>query len=164
MEVRFMHLGAFIEEEGWILARGRRDGRMFILDYTDDGADTALFAKGQKAESDIDLWHKRIGHVNYQRLQDLQTKQVVLGLPKFSGRKAQICEACQLVKQHRLPVPNERNRSRNKLDLIHSYGGRHKTLVLAGADISSPLSTTVRGIRGSTSLRGKAKSSTVSGT
>jgi hypothetical protein len=28
MEVRFTHLGAFIEEEGWIIARGRRDGRM----------------------------------------------------------------------------------------------------------------------------------------
>jgi hypothetical protein len=82
--------------------------------------DTALFAKGQKAESDIDLWHKWIGHVNYQRLQDLQTKQVVLGLPKFSGHKTQICEACQLGKQHRLPFPNERNRSCNKLDLIHS--------------------------------------------
>jgi hypothetical protein len=65
MEVRFTHLGAFIEEEGRIIARGRRDGRMFILDCTDDGPDTALFAKGQKAESDIDLWHKRIGHVNY---------------------------------------------------------------------------------------------------
>jgi hypothetical protein len=93
---------------------------MFILDRTDDGPDTALFAKEQKAESDIDLWHKRIDHVNYRRLQDLQTKQVVLGLPKFSGRKAQICEACQLGKQHRLPFPNERNQSRNKLDLIHS--------------------------------------------
>ena len=57
-----------------------------------------MFARGQKAESDIDLWHKRIGHVNYHQLQDLQAKQVVFGLPKFSGRKAQICEACQLGK------------------------------------------------------------------
>ena len=38
---------------------------------------------------------------------------MVFGLPKFSGRKAQICEACQLGKQHRLPFPNN-------LDLIHS--------------------------------------------
>jgi hypothetical protein len=67
---------------------------MFILDRTDDGPDTALFAKGQKAESDIDWWQKRIGHVNFRRLQDLQTKQVVFGLPKLSGRTAQICEAC----------------------------------------------------------------------
>ena len=64
---------------------------------------------------------KRIGHVNYQRLQDLQSKQVVFGLPKFSGRKAQICDsAFQLGKQHQLPFPNEHNRSRKKLDLKNS--------------------------------------------
>jgi hypothetical protein len=105
MVVRFTHLGAFIEEEGRIIARGHTERRMFILDRTDNGPNTALFTKGQKAESDIALWHKRIGHINYRRLQDPQTKQVVFGLPKFSGRKAQICEACQLGKQHRLPFP-----------------------------------------------------------
>ena len=93
----------FIEDEGEVIAQGRRDGRMFILNTNDVG--TALFAKGQKVESDIDLWHKRIGHVNYRRLQDLQKKQVVFGLPKFSGWRAQVCEACQLLKQHRLPFP-----------------------------------------------------------
>ena len=67
-----------------------------------------MFAKGQKAESDIDLWHKRIGHVNYQRLQDLQSKQVVFGLPKFSGRKAQICEACQLGKAQNVSLGGSR--------------------------------------------------------
>ena len=61
---------------------------MFIL-HTSDGG-TAMFAKGPKVESDIDLWHKRIGHVNYQQLQDLQSKEVVFGLPKFSGRKANL--------------------------------------------------------------------------
>ena len=65
MQVRFTHLGCFIEEEGRIIAQGHRDGRMFILDSSDGGA--TMFAKGQKVESDIDLWHKRIGHVNYQR-------------------------------------------------------------------------------------------------
>ena len=117
MQVRFTHLRCFIEEEGQVIVQGRKDGRMFILDTNDVG--TAMFAKGQNVESDINLWHKRIGHINYQRLQDLQSKQVVFGLPKFNGQKAQICEACQLRKQHRLPLPNEPNPSRNKLDLIH---------------------------------------------
>ena len=53
MEVRFTHLGSFIEEEGRVIAQGRKDGRMFILDSIDGG--TAMFAKGQKAELDIDL-------------------------------------------------------------------------------------------------------------
>ena len=63
MQVRFTHLGCFIEEEGQIIVQGCRDGRMFILDTNDVG--TTLFAKGQKVKSDIHLWLKRIGHVNY---------------------------------------------------------------------------------------------------
>ena len=65
MQVCFTHLWCFIEEEGQIIAQGRREGRMFILDRNAVG--TALFIKGQKVESDIDLWHNQIGHVNYQR-------------------------------------------------------------------------------------------------
>ena len=98
MQVRFTHLGCFIEEEGRIIAQGRRDGRMSILDSSDGG--TTMFAKGPKVKSDIDLWHKQIGHINYQWLQDMQSKQVVFGLPKFSGRKAQICQAYQLGKSN----------------------------------------------------------------
>ena len=71
MQVRFTHLGCFIKEEGQIIVQRRREGRMFILDTND--VSTSLFTKGQKVESDIDLWHKWIGHINYQRLQELQT-------------------------------------------------------------------------------------------
>ena len=108
MQVRFTHLGCFIEE---------KQGQT-ILAMND--VDNAMFAKGQKVELDINLWHKWIGHVNFQRLQEFQEKQVVFGLQKFSDQKAQVCEAFQLGKKHRLHFPNEKNRSRNKLNLIHS--------------------------------------------
>ena len=57
MQVRFTHLGCFIQEEGKIIAQGRREGRMFILAANDIG--TTMFVKGQKVESYMDLWHKR---------------------------------------------------------------------------------------------------------
>ena len=69
---------------------------MFILDTKDIG--TAMFAKGQKVEADINLWYKRIVHVNFPRLHELQTKQIVFILLKFSGGKARLCEVCQLGK------------------------------------------------------------------
>ena len=81
MQVRFTHLGCFIEEEGQVIAEGRRDGRLFILDSSDSG--TTMLAKGQKVESDIDLWHKRIGHVNYQRHQNLQLKTSVVRIAQI---------------------------------------------------------------------------------
>ena len=77
--------------------------------------------KAQEVESDIELRHKQFAHINFPKLQDMQSKQVVFGLPKFSGQKGRTCEACQLGKQRQLPFPNECNRSSNKLDLIHSH-------------------------------------------
>ena len=118
MHVRFTHLGYFIEEEGKVIAHGHREGRMFILNTNEVG--TVLFVKGQKVELDIDLWHKQFGHVNFLRLCEMQTKSIVFGLRKFSGRNCHVCKACQLRKQHQLSFPNKRNRSRNPLDVIHS--------------------------------------------
>ena len=65
-------------------------------------------------ELDIDLWHKRFGHINFPQLQEMQMKNIVFRLPKFSG------DAYQLGKHHRLPFPNKQYRSQNRLNLIHS--------------------------------------------
>ena len=93
-----------------------------------DHGRTAMFVKGQKVESDLDLWNKQFGHINFLWLREMKTKNIVFGLPKFSGRNGQVCEACQLVKQHQLPFPNEQTRSQNRLDLIHcDVWDRHRT-------------------------------------
>ena len=69
----------------------------------------------------IYLWHKRIGHINLQRLRAMQTKQVVIGLPTFELNPAnKVCEVCQLGQQHRHPFPKERNVSKGILDIVHS--------------------------------------------
>ncbi len=33
--------------------------------------------------ADMDIWHKRIGHVNEQRLKSMQSSGIVTSLPKF---------------------------------------------------------------------------------
>ena len=53
MQVWFTRHIFFIEEEGRIIAQGRQDGKLFILETNDVG--TAMFAKGQKVELYIDL-------------------------------------------------------------------------------------------------------------
>ena len=92
MQVQFTYLGCFIEEEGKVIAQGCREGRMFILEKNEVG--TAMFAKGQKVESDIDLWHKQFSHVNFPRHREMQTKNIVFGLPIFSAPNGEVCEAC----------------------------------------------------------------------
>ena len=69
MQVRFTHHGCFIKEEGKLIAQGCREGRIFILETNE--VVTAMFVIGQKVESDIDLWHKRFGHINFPRLREM---------------------------------------------------------------------------------------------
>ena len=109
IQVRFTHHGFFIEEDGKIIAQGCQEGRMFILDTNDVGI--AIFAKGKKVKSDIDLWQKQCDHVNFSQRQEMRSKNIVLRLPNFSGQKGQVCEACQLRKKHRHSFPKERNRA-----------------------------------------------------
>jgi hypothetical protein len=54
----------------------------------------------------INLWHKNIGHLNYQPLYHLSNKDMVLGVPKLLLIK-QMCETCIFVKHHRDWIPKQ---------------------------------------------------------
>ena len=119
MQVRFNQGGCFIEKEGRLIARGQKEGRMFILESNE--VKSAMYAKGLKPNTDIELWHKRIGHINLQKLKAMQSKGVVIGLPTFKEKEIEgVCEACQFGKQHRHPFSKEMNVSKGLLDVVHS--------------------------------------------
>ena len=80
-----------------------------------------MFAKGLKADTDIELWHKRISHIYLQKLKGMQSKGVVIRLPTLKEKEINgICGAYQFGKQHRHPFPKERNVSKGLLDVVHS--------------------------------------------
>ena len=84
---------------------------MFILESNE--VKSAMFAKGFKTDIDIELWHKRIGHINLQKLMGMQSKGVVIGLPTFKEKEINgVCGACQFGKQHQHLFPKERNVSK----------------------------------------------------
>ena len=135
MQVHFNNEGCFIEKDGRLIAKGRRDGRLFILDSNE--VKPAMYAEGLKTETNIELWHKRIGHVNLQRLRGMQSKGVVIGLPPSDSKRVdRVCKACQIGKQHRHPFPKERNVSKGLLDVIHSdVWGLAQTPTLGGCRV-----------------------------
>ena len=92
---------------------------MFILESNE--VKSVMFAKGLKADTDIELWHKRIGHINLQKLKGMQSKGVVIRLPTFKEKEINgVCGACQFGKQHRCLFPQERNVNKVLLDVVHS--------------------------------------------
>ncbi|OMO54668.1 Zinc finger, CCHC-type [Corchorus capsularis] len=68
---------------------------------------------------ETELWHKRLGHVNYKSLQEMKKKNLVENLPMIS-QCSSICEVCEYGKQSRLPFPKHSWRATKKLQLVHS--------------------------------------------
>ena len=53
-----------------------------------------MFAKGLKVKTDLKLGNKSIGHINLQKLQNMQSKGVFIGLPTFKEKEIEgVCEA-----------------------------------------------------------------------
>ena len=127
LQVRFNQHGCFVEDfkNGCkLIAKGQKDGRLFKLDAGIPELKTAMFSKGQGVVPDIDIWHKRIGHVNVQKLKSMQAKGIVGGLPRFKyDGSNHMCDACQFGKQARLPFPKDSQMSWRSF--IVTYGVQH---------------------------------------
>ena len=69
---------------------------------------------------DIWTWHRRLGHVNFELLNDLCKYELVIRLPKLKFTKNKPCDACQKEKQSKssFKLKNIVSTSR-PLELIH---------------------------------------------
>ncbi|GKB50070.1 putative ribonuclease H-like domain-containing protein [Tanacetum coccineum] len=63
------------------------------------GGLTCLFAKATLDESN--LWHRRLGHINFKTLNKLVRGNLVRGLPLKTFENNHTCVACQKAKQHK---------------------------------------------------------------
>ena len=64
-------------------------------------------------------WHARLGHVNMAAVRKMAKEELVRGLPEI-GQVDQLCEACLIGKQKRLPFPKKvKHRARRNLELVH---------------------------------------------
>jgi hypothetical protein len=66
-----------------------------------------------------ELWHRRYTHINYQALPF--HRKMVEGIPELKSTHEGICKGCALGKNIKKPFPSSDNRSKEILDLIHSY-------------------------------------------
>ncbi len=67
LQVQFNPDGCYVEDfkdKCRLVAKGKRVGRMFTLDVSMPEVEAAMFAQGAGVVADMDIWHKRIGHVN----------------------------------------------------------------------------------------------------
>ncbi len=64
------------------------------------------------------LWHRRLGHLNYQILHHMTKKMMTISIPKLPNVKF-FCLGCQVSKQHREQFKNNQNKTTKSLIRIH---------------------------------------------
>lgn len=83
-------------------------------------------------KQDSNLWHRRLGHLNFSDLNKLQNG-LVSGV-EFSNKDDETCVPCIKGKQCRLPFKNVGSRAAKTLELIHSdLCGPMETVSIGGA-------------------------------
>ncbi|GJV50070.1 putative ribonuclease H-like domain-containing protein [Tanacetum coccineum] len=91
-----------LTDESHVLLKVPRKYNMYSVDLKNivpQGGLTCLFAKATPDESN--LWHRRLGHVNFKTMKKLVKGNLVRGLPSKLFEINQICVACQKGKQHK---------------------------------------------------------------
>ncbi|GJR36863.1 putative ribonuclease H-like domain-containing protein [Tanacetum coccineum] len=91
-----------IPKEGKLLGKFQRLLVFYSVDLKNvvpQGGLTCLFTKATLDESN--LWHKRLGHVNFKTINKLVKGNLVRGSPSKLFEINQTCVACQKGKQHR---------------------------------------------------------------
>nr|GEV14988.1 ribonuclease H-like domain-containing protein [Tanacetum cinerariifolium] len=89
-------------DESKVLLRVLRKDNIYSVDLKSvvptEGL-TCLFAKATIDESN--LWHRRLGHINYKTMNKLERRNFVRGLPSKIFENSHGCVACQKGKQHK---------------------------------------------------------------
>ncbi|GJU55999.1 putative ribonuclease H-like domain-containing protein [Tanacetum coccineum] len=91
-----------LTDESHVLLKVPRNNNMYSVDLKNivpKGGLTCLFVKATSDESE--LWHRRLGHINFKTMNKLVKGNLVRGLPLKLFENNQTCVACQKGKQHR---------------------------------------------------------------
>ncbi|GJZ73991.1 ribonuclease H-like domain-containing protein [Tanacetum coccineum] len=98
-----------LTDESQVLLKVPRKNNMYSVDLKNivpKGGLTCLFAKATYDESE--LWHRRLGHINFKTMNKVVQGNLVRGLPSKLFENNQTCVACQKGKQHRASLVQKR--------------------------------------------------------
>lgn len=120
-----------------ILIGLRTKDKIYTIEECSENESRCLMRKDQENQ----LWHQRLGHVNYKLTKMLSKNEIVRGIPKLSEVKSEVCKACQMGKQVKKSFKGFKDISSTRpLQLIHmdligpapvqSIGGRKCILAM----------------------------------
>ncbi|GKA48940.1 retrovirus-related pol polyprotein from transposon TNT 1-94 [Tanacetum coccineum] len=121
LEVAFWKSTCFVRDlQGNDLLTGNRGSDLYTISLQETTSPTPICFLAKASPTQSWLWHRMLSHLNFDTINLLSKKDIVIGLPKLKYAKDQLCFSCELSKEKRSTfktktVPS----SKGRLNLLH---------------------------------------------
>nr|GFB47576.1 retrovirus-related Pol polyprotein from transposon TNT 1-94 [Tanacetum cinerariifolium] len=97
--VAFRKSTCFVRDlQGNDLLIGNRGSDLYTVSLQESTSSTPLCLMAKATPTQAWLWHRRLSHLNFDYINLLSKKDIVIGLPKLKYVKDQLCSSCELSK------------------------------------------------------------------
>nr|GFA91911.1 retrovirus-related Pol polyprotein from transposon TNT 1-94 [Tanacetum cinerariifolium] len=121
LEVAFRKSTCFVRDlQGNDLLTGNRGSDLYTISLQESTSSTPLCLMAKATPTQAWLWHRRLSHLNFDYINLLLKKDIVIGLPKLKYVKDQLCSSCELSKAKRSSFKSKAvPSSKGRLNLLH---------------------------------------------
>nr|GEU74089.1 hypothetical protein [Tanacetum cinerariifolium] len=121
LEVAFQKSTCFIRDlQGNDLLTSNRGSNLYTISLQESTSSTPLCLMAKASPTQAWLWHHRLSYLNFDYINLLLKKDVVIGLPKLKYIKDQLCSSCELSKAKRSSFKSKSvPSSKRRLNLLH---------------------------------------------
>nr|GFA43218.1 retrovirus-related Pol polyprotein from transposon TNT 1-94 [Tanacetum cinerariifolium] len=121
LDVAFWKSTCFVRDlQGNDLLTGNLGSDLYTISLQDTTSSTPICLMAKASPTQAWLWHRRLSHLNFNYINLVSKKDVVISLPKLKYVKDQLCSSCEVSKAKRSSfktktVPS----SKGRLNLLH---------------------------------------------
>nr|GEW54218.1 hypothetical protein [Tanacetum cinerariifolium] len=102
------------------LLTGNRGSDLCTISLQESTSSTPLCLMAKATPTQAWLWHQRLSHLNFDYINLLSKKDIMIGLPKLKYVKDQLCSSCELSKAKRSSFKSKAvPSSKGRLNLLH---------------------------------------------
>ncbi|GKB99094.1 retrovirus-related pol polyprotein from transposon TNT 1-94 [Tanacetum coccineum] len=121
LEVAFRKSTCFVRDlQGNDLLTGNRETDLYTISLQETTSSTPICLMDKALPTQAWLWHRRLSHLNFDYINLLSKKDVVIGLPKLKYVKDQLCSSYEVSKAKRSSFKSKTvPSSKGRLNLLH---------------------------------------------
>nr|GEX86161.1 putative RNA-directed DNA polymerase [Tanacetum cinerariifolium] len=148
LEVAFRKSTCFVRDlQGNDLLTGNHGYYLYTISLQESTSLTPLCLMAKASPTQAWLWHRRLSHLNFDYINLLSKKDIVIGLPKLKYVKDQLCSSYELSKAKRSSFKSKAVPSlKGRLNLLHmDLCGPMRVASINGRSAFRPRSSTTEG-------------------